>query len=175
MGRLILYTFIMLMFLAGVAVALFGLTVFVGAPYVPSRKRELVQCFKELYPLGEKDCLVDLGAGDGTVLAAACAQGAQAVGVELNPLLVLFARWRLRKYARAEVVFGNLFRAEFPEKTTVVYLFGDSRDMGRIEAKVKAEARRLGRDLWLISNGFELMGRRPEKKFRAFFLYKIRG
>ena len=44
-------------------VVIFGFVVCRGAPYVPSRKRELAVAFDQLYPLGSKDVLVDIGAG----------------------------------------------------------------------------------------------------------------
>jgi len=82
--------------IVGVAILLFGLIVFRGAPYVPSQKRYVRQAFDELYPLGIRDVLVDVGSGDGIVLRLAAERGAQAIGYELNPLLVIISRWLSR-------------------------------------------------------------------------------
>ena len=46
--------------LLGVVVAM-GLVVFTGAPYVPSKRRDIRQALTELYPLGSDDVLVDIG------------------------------------------------------------------------------------------------------------------
>ena len=67
----------------------FGLVVFRGAPYVPSKKTYINQAFSDLYPLTDKDVLVDVGSGDGVVLRSATKFGALAIGYEINPILVI--------------------------------------------------------------------------------------
>ena len=39
---------------------IFGITVFFGAPYVPSLEAEIRKMFKKLYPLSKKDLLIDM-------------------------------------------------------------------------------------------------------------------
>ena len=73
-------------------VLLFGFVAFTGAPYVPSRRRDLQKAFDELYRLKKTDVLVDIGSGDGIVLREASRRGARAIGYELQPLLVLISR-----------------------------------------------------------------------------------
>ena len=51
-----------------VVVLILGFTAFFGAPYVPSRRKELKMLFDETYKLNPNDTLVDLGSGDGVVL-----------------------------------------------------------------------------------------------------------
>ena len=45
-----------------------GFTAFTGAPYVPSKPREVKRAFTKLYKLSAKDVVVDIGSGDGLVL-----------------------------------------------------------------------------------------------------------
>ena len=152
---------------------LFALFAFTGAPYVPTLRSEAEKVFKKIYRLGRKDLVVDLGSGDGTVLVAAAKCGAKVYGIELNPILVLISRFRLRKFKHARVDFGNIFNCKFPAETTVVYLFGEDRDIMKFAKKIRDESARLKKPLFVISQGFEIPGLVAQKTERAFFLYKI--
>lgn len=152
---------------------LFALFAFTGAPYVPTLRNEAEKVFKKLYRLGRKDLVVDLGSGDGTVLVAAAKCGAKVYGIELNPILVLISRFRLRKFKHARVDLGNIFNCKFPAETTVVYLFGEDRDIMKFAKKIRDESARLKKPLFVISQGFEIPGLVAQKTERAFFLYKI--
>lgn len=152
---------------------IFALFAFTGAPYVPTLGKEIEIAFKRLYKLGSRDLLVDLGSGDGAVLLAGAKYGAKVSGVELNPILVLISRFRLRKYKDAKVKLGNIFSCQFPAETTVVYLFGEDRDIMKFAKKIRDESARLKKSLFVISQGFEIPGLVAQKTERAFFLYKI--
>lgn len=155
-------------------VVVFGFVVFRGAPYVPTRRRDLDLAFTRLYPLGENDLLVDIGSGDGVVLRAAAAKGARALGYELNPLLVVISRLASRRHGgRVEVRLADFWRATFPPETTVVYTFGDSRDIGKMHAKVQREAARLARPIYFISYGFAVPGEKPARAEGAYYLYLV--
>lgn len=163
------------MFLLIFAIIILALsfTAFFGAPYVPSFKSEIEKAFTKLYKISEKDLLIDLGAGDGIVQKVASKYGAKSIGIELNPLLALVAKFRLRKFKNAKIVTRNFYRFDFPKETTVVYVFGDSRDIEKIKQKIEDESKRLKKELFVISNGFEFKGYKPEKQVGAYHLYKI--
>lgn len=156
-----------------VLAAVFAGTALTGAPFVPSRRKELDIIFKDLYKLGEKDLLVDLGSGDGKVLKAASDFKARALGIELNPFLVLFSKIRFMGNQRVRTIMRDFFLCDLPKDTTVVYVFGDGRDMGRIARKVEEQARKIGHPIYLISHAFEIPGHKVQKKARAYLLYKI--
>ena len=99
-------------------VILVGFSAFTGAPYVPSHRRDVARAFRELYPLGANDVLVDIGSGDGVVLRQASKCGARAVGYEIHPLLVLLSRWLSRGDVRVAVYFANFWRVDLPNDTT---------------------------------------------------------
>ena len=173
-GRAII--FIMESIIFGILVAIllvFCLMAFTGAPYVPSMKKELKIAFKELYPLSKKDYLVDLGSGDGIVLKIANQFGAKALGIELNPFLAFFTKLRFRKNPDIKISDDNLFVANFPQETTVVYVFGDDRDIEKIAKAIQKQTVKLGHSLFLISHAFTIPGLKPLKQHRAYFLYKI--
>ena len=156
-------------------VLLLGFTTFFGAPYVPSRNAEIKRAFKNLYPLGKNDLLVDLGCGNGKVLKAAAEFGAQGIGIELNPLFFLISKLRLRKNKRILVKLGDMFRMKLPDETTVVYYFGVERDSERLFRHLEAEAKRIGHDLTLISYATPAKKHRPDREFEAYYLFKIKS
>lgn len=156
-----------------IIVILFGFVVFRGAPYVPSRKRELIDAFDRLYSLGEHDTLVDIGSGDGIVLREAALRGAHAVGYELNPILVAISRTLSRKNGLVTTHLADFWSVQLPSETTVVYAFGESRDIAKMAKKVREEAIRLGKTLSFISYGFAVPGIVPIKQVGAYYLYEF--
>jgi len=157
--------------IVGVIVILFGLIVFRGAPYVPSQKRYVRQAFTELYPLSNKDVLVDIGSGDGIVLRQASERGARAIGYELNPLLVLLSRFLSRRDSKVCVILADFWLTPLPEATTVVYAFSVSRDIKNMSKKIQREANRLHHPLRFIIFGNALAGREADNTVGAYRLY----
>lgn len=155
-------------------VLLLGFAAFFGAPYVPSKKSDLRRAFEELYPLGESDVLVDIGSGDGVVLRMAAEKGARAVGFEISPLLVLLSRWLSRSSSKVTIHLASFWKATLPKETTVVYVFGDSRDIVKMTDKVREAATEIGRPLAFISYGFAVPGLTPKKQVGAHYLYEIK-
>lgn len=157
-----------------VVAALFLLTIFRGAPYVPTRKKDLKRAFTALCPLTEKDTVIDIGSGDGVVLRQAAAHGARAIGYEVNPVLVIVSRFLNRRYGRQiETRLADFWYAKFPPETTLVYTFGESRDIKRMYAYVAREATRLEKPLFFMSYGFAVEGKPIYKSDKSFYLYKI--
>lgn len=154
-------------------VLIFGLVVIRGAPYVPSKPKDIRQAFDELYPLSRKDTLIDIGSGDGIVLREAARRQAVAIGYELNPILVLIAKFLSRRQPRVQVKWADFWVVKLPDTTTVVYTFGESRDIVRMAKKVQAEATRLDRQLAFISYGFAVPGLRLTKTVGMHHLYLL--
>lgn len=166
-----------MIFLIGLLVftlAVFLLTALIGAPYVPTQRKEIQQAFDELRPLNNTDVLLDIGSGDGIVLGEVASRGARAIGYELNFYLVWISRWRLRKYGnKVQVLLKNLWSAPFPDDVTLVYTFGESRDIAKMYHKTQQEATRLGRPLELLSYGFAVPNVECTQQHRAHFLYQV--
>lgn len=152
-------------------VLLYGFVVFFGAPYVPSKKKDLNKALDTLYPVSKGDVLIDIGSGDGIVLRAAARRGAKAIGYELNPILVYISRFLSRRYKNISVKTANFWFKPLPTDTTVVYVFAVSRDITKLAKKVQNEATKLGRPLKLISYGCDIPGMTPEKTCGAHSLY----
>lgn len=152
---------------------LFSFTAFTGAPFVPSKPSDVKKAFTKLYKLGKNDFLIDLGSGIGTVQKIAAGYNAKSLGYELNPIYATIAKFRLKTTKNASVKCCNFYNTKFPEATTIVYFFGDTRDLQKIMNKIKKEATRLNKPLYVISYAFDIPGIKPEKSVGAHYLYKI--
>lgn len=162
---------ICLIFIAFVGIGIF----FGGAPWLPTRRPWVEQAL-DLAKVGKNDVVVDLGSGDGVVLGLACRRGAkQAIGYEINPLLVVLSRLQLRRYGKRVLVRDcDLFRTDLPADTTVIYLFGVGRMMNRL-ADYLAEQRPgiRTRRVKVISFGFEIPGLKLVDSQNGFNLYYL--
>lgn len=154
-----------------VVILLFGLVVLRGAPYVPSRTKYVDKAFTDLYPLSKKDTLVDIGSGDGVVLRRASAQGATAVGYEINVVLFLLSKILCAGSKRISIYFRDALLQKLPDETTVVYVFTATIFVKKIEQKMQKEATRLKRPLRLILYGNSLTERKSDKKQDGYNLY----
>ncbi len=158
-----------------VVVALFGLVavwlgvVLIGPPYVPTLKRDLELLFDDI-KIGASDHVVDLGAGDGRVMAEATKRGATASGIEINPFLVWCARFRLRQQKNTSVALGDMWRYELPPDTTYVFVFFAHAFMKKLE-RYLVEQKQQGRSFRVVSYGFEFEDRKPERIVGAFNIY----
>lgn len=151
--------------------ASFLLIVFRGAPYVPTHGRDLDKLF-ELYRFRKADILVDLGSGDGRVLAAAARRGIKAVGYELNPFLYWYSRVKLRHTSAAEVRLEDFWGSKLPDETAVVFVFLAGPYMAKLDRKLTKEAERLGHDILLVSYGMKVSSKPVEAQAGGLLLYR---
>lgn len=157
----------------GVLVMLLFLgAVFFGAPYVPTRRKDVQKLFKLI---NKKDVLVDLGSGDGRLVRAAAAHSIKAYGVELSPILALLS-WLSLGQARktTQIKWGDYWRMDLPQDTTVVFVFLAEPYMKKLRVYLEEESLRLDRTLTLVSYGFELPDYKPVRSEGALLVYEIR-
>lgn len=156
--------------IALVLIVCFGLIVLRGAPYVPSHRRQLRKAFKSLYELSSSDTLVDLGSGDGIVLAEARRCSAKVIGYELNPLLIAIAKLRFLHDEYTTVKMRDyLLLDALPDGTTVVYTFTTGRNIDAIHKKLIHWSRE--NELFFISYGFTIADKKPLRHQGAMYLY----
>lgn len=157
--------------IAFIVVLMFGLVVFSGSPYVPSRKKYLKTALTDLYPIDTNDLLVDIGSGDGIVLREAAKLGAHAVGYEINPILVFISRFLSINQNLIDVRFANFWQAQIPNNTTLIYVFSATRDIEKITKKIQEETNRIGHKICAISYGTKFCGVEHLKDVEAYHLY----
>ncbi len=96
-----------------------------AAPFVPSTKGALGAMIR-LAKIRSGMVVYDLGCGDGRLVLRAAAQGARAVGYEINPLLVFVGKIRVffSSYRRFTAIrWGNLWHATISDGDVIfVYL-----------------------------------------------------
>lgn len=155
-----------------ILVLAFGFVVFFGAPYVPSHKKEIRGAFTHLYAVSKDDTIIDIGSGDGVVLREAARLGATGVGYELNPILVAISKV-ISPRKQTTVHLMNFWNAQLPLETTLVYMFGVTRDQSKFIAKMQAEATRLNHPLKVMTYGSGLDGQMEQKSYRGHRLYEI--
>ena len=152
-------------------ILLFGFVVAFGAPYVPSLRGEVRHAFEDLYPISKKDFVVDLGSGDGVVLAEAAKRGAKGLGYEINPVLVLISSLRLR--GKARISMKSMWSADLPPQTTLVYAFTVTRDSKRLGRYLQRQANEQARTIKVMTFGSMIKGFRPVQVLKAHSLYEI--
>lgn len=89
--------------------------------WVPT-PQELVEKMLDMAKLTAKDIHYDLGSGDGRTVIAAAKRGAQAVGVEYNPDMVVLSERNAAKEgvaAKAKFIRGDIFETDFTQATVV--------------------------------------------------------
>lgn len=161
------------MYLLIIILILFGMVVFAGAPYVPSRKKYVVKVF-EHFRVGSEDVVVDVGSGDGVVLRVASAYGARAIGYEINPVLVAVSRMLSARDPLVTTILANVWAARVPDDVTIFYAFSVSRDEKRLTKLVQRTANMTGRPLKLLCLGSPFKKREADEYFDAYALYIFR-
>jgi len=128
-----------------------------GAPFVPTPRKTMQRMFKSAN-IKPDQIFYDLGCGDGRFIReAARSYQAKAIGIELNPLLFLYAKFRSRKQKNETIFYQNFYKTELKNADIVVcYLM--PKTMKKIEAKFKRE---LKPGCKIISHGFRLKSWKP--------------
>jgi precorrin-6B methylase 2 len=136
--------------------------ILIGSPWTPSSKRAIRKML-DMAEVGPEDTLFDLGSGDGRIVVEAAGRNrARAVGIEADPLRVLWSRLKiarlgLRGYAR--IVRGNFFHLDI-SKATVVTLFLMQGTNQRLKPKLQRELKPGTR---VVSNTWTFEGWSPTK------------
>lgn len=159
------------------AIAFLGYFVFAsfafGAGYQPTPK-EVVARMLDLSGPGRDDVLFDLGAGTGAILfRAAEINGAQVVGVEVEPIRIAYLRlrrWRSPARARIDLRWGNLFDVDL-RSASIVALFLWPAAMRRLKPILEQQLAPGARvvSYWHLMPGWEPVAVDDEKKV---YLYR---
>lgn len=124
-----------------------GLTVWIlwtallGAGFQPTSKM-VVRKMLDMAEIGPQDVLYDLGSGDGRIVTEAVkSYGARAVGIEADPIRVLWSRMSLffnKIQDKSHIKWGNFFNTDLSEATVVTVFLGDKANQ-RLKLKLLKE------------------------------------
>jgi predicted RNA methylase len=147
-----------------------GWTHFWGAPWVPT-SRPMVRSMLALAEVQPGDVVYDLGCGDGRVIITAAKQfGAQAVGIEVDPLRYLWCQLLITVLGlrgRVRVILGDLFSQDLSNADVVTcYLLQDTNQ--KLAVKLLGELRPGAR---VVSNTFTFAGIEPVREHGPARLY----
>lgn len=144
---------------------IFMFSIFQGPVYVPSTDEDM-ETMLQLAHLKKGMKVIDLGSGDGKIVIAAAQQGAQALGVEINPLLVRSSRKNILAAGvkgRAQILKQSFWKTDLSQYD-VVFLYGTTYIMEKLEHKLQQEMRP---GSVFISNYFQLPSLRPAQTVRG--------
>jgi ribosomal protein L11 methylase PrmA len=110
-----------------------------GAPFVVTEDKRIKAMLALAGDVKGKK-MVDLGAGDGRIVIAFAQAGADALGYDINPWLVLRANRKIRalKLSNAHMYWRSFWRIDLGE-FDVITLYGIPYIMQRLEEKLQRE------------------------------------
>jgi len=134
---MIFWFFVFLLLSAGILTAY---AAWKGAPYVPTPMLA-VEAALDLAQVKKDEIVMDLGAGDGRVVASAAKRGAEAIGYELSPFMWVIAKLNLLLHGlNGKVLLADGFNADF-SKADVIFLFLMPRSIKNLSEKLSAKTR----------------------------------
>ncbi len=139
-----------------------------GAPFLPTLKARVPEAL-DLIDLKPGETLLELGSGDGRVLLAAAKRNINAVGYELNPLLVIYS-WllTLRYRKNVKIIWGNYWNRQWP-KSNGIFVFLLQPYMSKLDKKLVQQYDYKGR---VVSFAFTIPDKKPSKEKNGLYLYK---
>jgi SAM-dependent methyltransferase len=152
-------------------VVAWGLSVLFGAPYLPTLRPQRAKAL-DLLDLKPGQVFVDLGSGDGVMLVLAAQRGLKAVGYEINPFLWFYSWLRTRRYGRrVRVKLRSYWNADL-SYADGIFVFLITHRMKHLDKILAASAKAKKPKLKVVSNAFQIPGKKPLKKSGAMFLYE---
>lgn len=142
-----------------------------GAPFVPS-VHTTGQIMINLARIKKGMKIYDLGSGDGRLLLLAAQQGATAVGLEINPFLVLFSKLRTIFFPyrnQITIRWQNFWSADISD-ADVVFVYLLPWRMKELEQLLKTQCKPGTR---IISNSFIFPSLKLMKENREMHIYSF--
>jgi len=142
----------------------------VGAPWLPTPKRR-IRSMLEFAGVNQDDRVYDLGSGDGRIIVMAAKEfGAQSIGIEVDPLRILWSKLAIKRNKlgnRVKVIRGNFFKISLAD-ATVVTLYQGFEINKKIREKLSSELKPGTR---VVSYRFILEGWNPVKTSEETSVY----
>lgn len=123
-----------------------------GAPFVPSTNAT-AKSMIALAQLKKGMIAYDLGSGDGKLLGPIALTGAKAIGIEINPLLVLYSAVRRLLHPNRQIIsvrWKSFWSMKFSD-ADVIFIYLLPLRMERLEKKLAKECKK---GTLVVSNSF---------------------
>lgn len=151
---------------------------FIGAPFMPSYRKRASQThlsniidflkFNSSVDTDNQNIkkFIDLGSGDGRIVIEFAQAGFESYGIELNPFLVLWSRWKIKRLGlnNTKIIWGDFWKINFSD-FDVFYIF-------HFQVANNLLAKKFKNNAVIISFGFVLPGLKLIKKEGIFLVYK---
>ena len=141
-----------------------------GAPYAPLGKQKIATMLS-LLNVKRFEKAVDLGSGDGRIVIEMAKKGAIAYGYEINPLLVLIAKWQIRKLGlqKNARIFWCDFWGQNLSSFDIATVYLAPHSMKGVEEKLRRELKPNAR---VAVNYFPFPTWTPKKTIEKIYLYQ---
>lgn len=162
-------SFLTFILIAGLVVFAFS-PVFLGVPFMPTHRRQAIKMM-DLSGIKPGMNVVDLGSGSGRLLFLAAERGANAVGYELNPFLVLWTRLMILlkgKSGQVKVFYRSIYKADI-SKADIIFLFLYPAHMKKLEAKIFSESKP---EVKILCYVFKFQNYHPIAREEGVYVYK---
>ncbi len=169
---LIEISILLLILVLGIFYAFSLIAAIYSAPYVGSGKQDLRDML-ELADIKPGLKVLELGSGKGALCVLSGQKGAHALGLEMNPVLVVYSKIMSLVYGVSERVgfkWVNFWNFKLPPETEVVYLYLLPEFMSQVWDKLERE---LKPGTKVISNGFVFKDRSVYQTRGSIRLYRL--
>ena len=142
----------------------------VGAPFEPTLRRKL-GTLVNIAQAKDGDKVVDIGSGDGRIVIFFAQTGFEAYGIKINPLLVLYSRWKIRKAGledRAFIHWNSFWKINF-NSYDIIILFQYKNIMSALQEKFEKELKSGSK---IISNVWQFPSWEHKVEHDKLFLYE---
>lgn len=115
------------------------ITIFFGPPTVPTPKKIIKEILATINPK-KGDFLIDLGSGSGRVVRIAAKYGIRGLGIEINPFLVLWSRFRARISSLNNIEFKreNFLKTDL-SKADIIFMYMLPKFLPAVKKKIEKE------------------------------------
>ncbi len=138
---------------------------FFGSTWLPISDKSLEKMMK-IAGIKNTDIIYDLGCGNGKIIKK-CGNAKKAIGIELSPLLYIWAKINTLGMKNAEIKYGNFFNFDLKDGN-VFFVYMPERTLNIIENKkiFKKGSR-------IITRKFRFSNIKPVKQIEDVYLYII--
>ena len=165
---LIIFQLLLILFFL-VTIIILVYSMLFGGPYAPIGEQKIEQMLS-LLKTKPKEIAADIGSGDGRIVIALAKKGVIAHGYELNPLLVLIARYKIRKAGLSKKAFihmTDMWRVNY-NQYDIITVYLAPHVMKRLEKKLKPELKKSGR---IAMNHYHFPNWKFKKRINNIYLY----